>query len=63
MVFTTIASTISITFVRPILSYVFCYACGLGLVGIWLGILGDQTSRLLLTTWRFKSGRWMKIEI
>ena len=63
VVFTTIASTISITFVRPILSYVFCYACGLGLVGIWLGILGDQTSRLLLTTWRFKSGRWMKIEI
>lgn len=63
VVFTTIASTISITFVRPILSYVFCYACGLGLVGIWMGILGDQTSRLLLTTWRFKSGRWMKIEI
>ena len=63
VVFTTIASTISITFVRPILSYVFCYACGLGLVGIWLGILGDQTSRLLLTTWRFKSGRWMKIKI
>lgn len=63
VVFTTIASTISITFVRPICSYLFCYALGLGLVGIWLGIVCDQLVRLLLTTWRFKSGKWTKIRI
>lgn len=63
VLFTTIASTLSITFMRPICSYTLCYVCGLGLVGIWLGIVGDQLLRLILTTWRFKSGRWTKIKI
>lgn len=63
VLFTMIASTVSITFIRPICSYVLCYACGLGLVGIWLGIVCDQLSRFILTNWRFKSGKWTKIRI
>jgi Na+-driven multidrug efflux pump len=63
VLFTTIASTVSITFIRPIASYVLCYVCGLGLIGIWLGICCDQLSRFILTTWRFKSGKWTKIKI
>ena len=63
VVFTTVASTISITFVRPIFSYLLGFAAGLGLPGIWLGVLMDQFCRLCLTTWRFKSGKWMKIQI
>ncbi len=63
VLFTTIASTLSITIIRPIFSYVLCYICGLGLVGIWLGIVCDQLSRFCLTTWRFKSGKWTKIKI
>ncbi len=63
VLFTTIASTLSITIIRPIFSYLLCYMCGLGLVGIWLGIVCDQFSRFCLTTWRFKSGRWTKIKI
>ena len=63
VIFTTIASTLSITFIRPIFSYLLCYACGLGLIGIWLGIAVDQFSRFCLTTWRFKSGKWMNIKI
>ena len=63
VIFTTIASTLSITFIRPIFSYLLCYACGLGLIGIWLGIAVDQFSRFCLTTWRFKSGKWMNINI
>lgn len=63
VLFTTIASTLSITIIRPIFSYVLCYTCGLGLVGIWLGIVCDQLSRFCLTTWRFKSGKWTKIKI
>lgn len=63
VLFTTIASTVSITFIRPIFSYLLCYQVGLGLVGIWLGIACDQLSRLCLTTWRFKSGKWTKIKI
>ncbi len=63
VLFTTIASTLSITIIRPIFSYLLCYAFGLGLVGIWLGIVCDQFSRFCLTTWRFKSGKWTKIKI
>lgn len=63
VLFTTIASTLSITIIRPIFSYLLCYVCGFGLIGIWLGILCDQFSRFCLTTWRFKSGKWTKIKI
>lgn len=63
VLFTTIASTLSITFMRPICSYALCYGLGMGLVGVWLGIVGDQFLRLVLTTWRFKSGKWTRIKI
>lgn len=63
VIFTTVASTLSITIIRPIFSYLLCYGLGLGLWGIWLGILCDQFSRFCLTTWRFKSGKWTRIKI
>ena len=61
--FTTIASTFSVTFVRTISSYVLCYPLGLGMVGIWLGVVCDQLSRFILTRWRFRSGVWTKVKI
>lgn len=61
--FTTTASTISVTFVRTIFSYLFCYAFGFGILGIWYGILSDQLCRFGLTCWRFKSDKWTKIKI
>ena len=63
VIFTTIASTVSVTIIRTAVSYGMCYVAGLGLVGIWLGILADQISRFLFTSWRFKSGKWTKIRI
>ena len=63
VVYTTIASTISVTFIRPIASYVFAYVLNWGLIGIWMGVLADQLSRLILTTLRFRSGKWTKIKI
>lgn len=63
VVFTTTASTISITFIRPLMSYVFCYLLDMGLIGVWYGILADQICRATLTTLRFKSGRWTTIKI
>ena len=63
VIFTTIASTISVTIIRTAISYVMCYVLGFGLVGIWMGILADQVSRFLFTSWRFKSGAWTKIHI
>ncbi len=61
--FTTVVSTFSISFVRTACAYLLCYICGLGLNGIWLGVVCDQLSRFLLTRWRFKSGVWTKMKI
>ena len=63
VLFTTIASTFSVTFVRTICSYGLCYTAGLGLIGIWFGVVCDQLCRFLLTRWRFKSGAWTKVKI
>ena len=61
--FTTIASIISVTFIRPISSFIFAYVLSLGVIGIWIGVIGDQLCRLLLTSWRFRSGKWTQIKI
>jgi len=61
--FTTIASTISVTLIRPITSFLFAYTLSLGVIGIWLGVIADQLCRLILTNWRFKSGKWTQIKI
>lgn len=61
--FTTIASTISITIIRPVTAYLFAYGMGFGIIGIWGGVICDQITRLALTSWRFKSGKWTRIKI
>ncbi len=61
--FTTIVSTFSVTFVRTISSYLLCYPLGLGLMGIWFGVVCDQLCRFILTRWRFRSGVWVKVKI
>ena len=61
--FTTIVSIISVTFIRPISSFIFAYVLSLGVIGIWIGVIGDQLCRLLLTSWRFRSGKWTQIKI
>ncbi len=63
VLFTTITSTISVTIVRPVSTYIMCYALGFGVVGIWMGVVADQCLRYALTSWRFAMGKWMKVEI
>ncbi|MFR8337342.1 MAG: MATE family efflux transporter [Eisenbergiella massiliensis] len=63
VIYTTIASTISVTIVRPIASYLLCYTAGLGIIGIWFGVCADQLVRFILTSLRFRSGKWTKIKI
>lgn len=41
-------------------SYILGIKCGLGLVGFWLGIGTDETTRGLVMFWRWKSKRWQK---
>lgn len=61
--YTAVASMISVTFIRTVVSYFFGYTLGLGIVGIWLGVLGDQISRFIFATVRFRQGKWVKIRI
>lgn len=61
--YTAIASTVSVTIVRTAVSYLFGYVLGFGIIGIWIGVLGDQMSRYILASTRFKKGKWTKIKI
>lgn len=61
--FTTVASTFSVTIVRTAVSYFGGFVLNWGLPGIWIGVIGDQFCRVVLTTWRFKSGVWTKVEL
>lgn len=61
--FTALVSLISVAFIRPFFGWLLCYPLGLGLFGAWLGLSVDQFSRLSLTYFRFKSGRWTRFEV
>ena len=61
--YTAIASTISVTVIRTAVSYLFGYTFGLGIAGIWMGVVGDQVARYIFATIRFKAGKWVNIRI
>ena len=61
--YTAIVCTISVTIIRTAVSYICGYSLGLGITGIWLGVLGDQISRFIFATVRFKKGKWTEIKI
>lgn len=61
--YTAMSSTISVTVIRTAVSYLFGYILGFGIVGVWVGVLGDQVSRFLFASTRFKKGKWTQIKI
>lgn len=61
--YTAVASTISVTIIRTAVSYFCGYVLGWGIIGIWMGVLGDQISRYLFASTRFRTGKWTQIKI
>lgn len=61
--YTAIASTISVTIIRTLFSYLCGIVFAWGIAGIWLGVLADQISRFLFASIRFQAGKWTKIKI
>lgn len=61
--YTAMASTISVSIVRTAVSYIGGFLLAGGVVGIWMGIVADQVSRLIFGATRFKKGRWTEIKI
>jgi putative MATE family efflux protein len=58
-----VVSTISIMIVRPILTYLFCYTFGMGLIGAWISLVVDQVARLVFSAKRFSGGKWEIIKV
>ena len=63
VLFTMITSLVSVTIIRTLISYLFCYIIGWGLIGVWMGVLADQLSRFLFASIRFHIGKWTDIHI
>lgn len=61
--FVAMASLISVTLIRPALSWYLCYPAGLGLYGPWIGFFLDLWTRGILNTWHFRQGRWKCIQL
>lgn len=61
--FTAIISLISVTCIRPGVSFLLCYPLGLGLIGAWIGTGCDQIVRFTLSYIRFHKGKWTQLKL
>ncbi|MBP5607686.1 MAG: MATE family efflux transporter [Lachnospiraceae bacterium] len=61
--YTAFAATMSVTVIRTLVSWLGGFVFGLGIVGIWLGVLADQISRFIFASIRYRMGKWVKIKI
>ncbi|MDE6241867.1 MAG: MATE family efflux transporter [Anaeroplasmataceae bacterium] len=61
--FTAISSLVSVTCIRPLVSYLLCYPIGFGVIGAWIGMLIDQALRMGLNIWRFGQKKWLQIQV
>lgn len=61
--FVAFCGLISVTIFRPISAYIFCFPLGMGLIGVWIGLVIDQGLRFIMTSIRFRGGKWTKIKI
>jgi len=61
--FVAMLSMISVTFMRPILTYLLAYTLGLGLYGAWFSVILDQAVRFGVGRYRFQKAQWTKIVV
>lgn len=57
--FTAILSFGTVGIMRPLVSYLTVIVFNVGLAGAWYAILADQILRSIITSRRFKSGKWI----
>jgi putative MATE family efflux protein len=61
--FVAMLSLLSVTILRPLLTYVLAYSMGFGLYGAWFSVVCDQMIRFYVGRYRFKQAEWVKIEV
>ncbi len=59
--FVAMLSMVSVTFLRPALTYLMAYGLGFGLYGAWLSVVVDQALRYVVSRARFQKAEWTKI--
>lgn len=62
-VFVAMVSLISITIIRPTLTWFLAFPKGMGLKGAWIALFLDQAFRFTFNFIRFSRGRWTKITL
>lgn len=61
--FTAKTSLISVTIIRPLLTYLLAFPLGFGLIGAWFSLFLDQFIRYLASRIRYKKGKWVDIKV
>ena len=56
-------SFVCIVFIRPVLTWAFCYPLGFSVTGAWIALTIDQMIRLGLSFRRFTKGEWTKKKV
>lgn len=62
-VYTMVVSILSMWIFRVVLSYYFVLKMGMGLTGVWLGMIIDWICRAVFFVIRFCSGKWMEHKV
>ena len=61
--FVAFLTCLSIMISRPLLTYLFAYQFGYGIVGAWVAVTIDQILRWIVSLWRYNSGGWIRLDI
>lgn len=61
--FNAVVSLFSIDIARPVIAYVLCHVCGIGVIGAWVALMIDQYTRFICVTIHFYRGKWRNIKL
>lgn len=61
--FVAMLSLVSVTILRPLLTFFLAYTLNFGLYGAWFSVVFDQMIRYYVGRYRFKKAEWVKIEV
>ena len=53
-------SIVSITVIRPIVTYMLAFTFGFGAYGVWLALILDQTMQMFISKKRILSDKWIE---
>ncbi len=61
--FTAMLSLLSVTIIRPVLTWGFIHPLNWGLYGAWISLFLDQLARYFGSRWRHRQGNWLNHHI